>query len=148
MSKHGGADERALPQLADLVGCCSPLAREPLSAEQSTELARVFKAMGDPVRLRLLSLIASHAGGEACVCDLTDVFDLSGPTISHHLKVLREAGLITGERRGTWVFYRIQPGVLEALAAVLVPAVPQAVPTDLESATIPEGRRELPVVEA
>lgn len=77
--------------LTEAVACCSPLVAEPLSAEQSVDLARVFKALGDPVRLRLLSLIASHAGGEACVCDLTDVFDLTGATISHHLKVLREA---------------------------------------------------------
>jgi ArsR family transcriptional regulator len=101
------------------------LGREPLSGAQSRELSRVFKAMGDPVRLRLLSLIASHAGGEACVCDLTDVFDLSGPTISHHLKVLREAGLISGQRRGTWVYYRVLPEVLGNLAAVLVPAAPE-----------------------
>ena len=113
--------ERALAELAEVVGCCSPLVREPLSAEQSTELARLFKAMGDPVRLRLLSLIASHEGGEACVCDLTGVFDLTGPTISHHLKVLREAGLISGERRGTWVYYRVQPEALQRLSAVLVP---------------------------
>jgi ArsR family transcriptional regulator len=112
--------ERMLIELTDVVGCCSPLAREPLSADQSIELARLFKAMGDPVRLRLMSLIASHEGGEACVCDLTDVFDLSGPTISHHLKVLREAGLITGERRGTWVYYRILPDALRQLSAVLV----------------------------
>jgi ArsR family transcriptional regulator len=110
-----------LVELASAVGCCSPLAREPLSADQAVELARVFKAMGDPVRLRLLSLIASHAGGEACVCDLTDVFDLSGPTISHHLKVLREAGLISGERRGTWIYYRVHPEALARLSAVLVP---------------------------
>ncbi|GAA1306118.1 ArsR/SmtB family transcription factor [Pseudonocardia xinjiangensis] len=113
--------ERMLADLADAVGCCSPLAREPLSAGQAVELARLFKAMGDPVRLRLLSLIASHEGGEACVCDLTDVFDLTGPTISHHLKVLREAGLISGERRGTWVYYRVQPEALRRLSAVLVP---------------------------
>ena len=75
--------------------------------------------MGDPVRLRLLSLIASHEGGEACVCDLTGVFDLTGPTISHHLKVLREAGLITGERRGTWVYYRLHPEALRLASAVL-----------------------------
>ena len=128
----------ALEQLADLVGCCSPLAREPLSAEQSAELARVFKAMGDPVRLRLLSLIASHDGGEACVCDLTDVFDLSGPTISHHLKVLREAGLITGERRGTWVYYRVRPELLAQVATVLAPA----------EEIVPADRAVLPVVEA
>ncbi len=99
--------------------CCSPLTREPLSPAQSVELSRVFKAMGDPVRLRLLSLIASHDGGEACVCDLTGVFDLTGPTISHHLKVLREAGLIAGERRGTWVYYRVLPDTLRQASAVL-----------------------------
>ena len=78
----------------------------------------MFKAMGDPVRLRLLSLIASHDGGEACVCELTGVFDLTGPTISHHLKVLREAGLINGERRGTWVYYRVVPDRLRQVSAL------------------------------
>lgn len=107
--------------------CCSPLVREPLSNEQAVDLSRCFKAIGDPVRLRLLSLIASHAGGEACVCDLSGVFELTGPTISHHLKVLREAGLITGERRGTWVYYRIQPQALGRLSAVLVPDTAQVV---------------------
>src|SRR5882762_3735835 len=111
-----------LTVLTDAVECCSPLVREPLSADQALELARLFKAMGDPVRLRLLSLIASHAGGEACVCDLTDVFDLTGPTISHHLKVLREAGLIAGERRGTWIYYRVLPDALRQLSAVLIPS--------------------------
>lgn len=101
--------------------------REPLSAEQAAELARLFKAIGEPVRLRLLSLIASHAGGEACVCDLTGAFELSGPTISHHLKVLREAGVIEGERRGTWIYYRVRPQTLSALSAVLVPADSEAV---------------------
>ncbi|MBB4685933.1 ArsR/SmtB family transcription factor [Amycolatopsis jiangsuensis] len=101
--------------------CCSPLAREPLTDNQAVELSKLFKAMADPVRLRLLSLVASHVGGEACVCDLTDAFDLTGPTISHHLKVLRECGLITGERRGTWVYYRVHPEVLARLSAVLVP---------------------------
>ena len=144
MSKH---EVRGPDGLADQLGCYSPLVREPLSGEQAGELSRLFKAMGDPVRLRLLSLIASHAGGEACVCDVTEVFDLSGPTISHHLKVLREAGLITGERRGTWVYYRVQPAVLEAVAAVLVPAAPDT-PGDLAQTVLPEGRRELPVVEA
>lgn len=106
---------------AALTACCAPLASEPLSTEQAADLARAFKALSDPVRLRLLSMIASHAGGEACVCDLTDAFDLTGPTISHHLKVLREAGLIEGERRGTWVYYRVHPEVLGRLSAVLVP---------------------------
>ncbi len=91
-----------------------------MSAAEAAELSRVFKAIADPVRLRLLSLIASHAGGEACVCDLTGAFELTGPTISHHLKVLREAGLIQGERRGTWIYYRVQPDLLAQLSAVLV----------------------------
>jgi ArsR family transcriptional regulator len=101
--------------------CCSPVTGEALSAEQAGELASSFKALGDPVRLRLLSLIAAHAGGEACVCDLTGAFDLSGPTISHHLKVLREAGLIGSERRGTWVFYRVLPETLRQLSSVIGP---------------------------
>lgn len=96
--------------------------RQPLTADQSVELARVFKAIGEPVRLRLLSLIASHAGGEACVCDLAEAFELSGPTISHHLKVLREAEVITGERRGTWIYYRVRTEMLAVLSEVLVPA--------------------------
>jgi ArsR family transcriptional regulator len=82
-------------------------------------LAALFKAIGDPVRLRLLSLIASHEGGEACVCELTAAFDLTGPTISHHLKVLREAGLIGSQRRGTWVFYWINPDLLIRMSGVL-----------------------------
>ncbi|RZT85651.1 ArsR family transcriptional regulator [Pseudonocardia sediminis] len=117
------SNQKGLPaSRSDVVGCCAPLVGEPLSGEQSVELARVFKALGDPVRLRLLSLIASHAGGEACVCDLTDVFELTGPTISHHLKVLREAGLIIGERRGTWVYYRVLPEALGRLSELLMPA--------------------------
>jgi ArsR family transcriptional regulator, arsenate/arsenite/antimonite-responsive transcriptional repressor len=111
-----------MPAVAEpMVFCCSPVTRRPLSAQEADELARVFKAVGDPVRLRLLSLIAAHAGGKACVCDLTGAFDLSGPTISHHLKVLREAGLIEGERRATWIYYRVRPQVLRQLSDVLVP---------------------------
>jgi len=95
------------------------MVREPLSVEQAEHLAVAFRALADPVRLRLLSLIASHAGGEACVCDLTGEFDVSQPTISHHLKVLRDAGLITSDRRASWVYYRVRPGALRALAQLL-----------------------------
>jgi ArsR family transcriptional regulator len=102
--------------------CGPPRTREPITAEQAVDLARVFKALGDPVRLRLVSLIAAHEGGEACVCDLTGAFDLSGPTISHHLKVLREAGLVDGDRRGTWIYYRVRSEALAVLAQVLVTA--------------------------
>ncbi|MFJ4099846.1 ArsR/SmtB family transcription factor [Amycolatopsis japonica] len=99
-------------------GCCAPLAAEPLTSEQSVDLAKAFKALGDPVRLRLLSLITS-ARGESCVCDLTAAFDLTGPTISHHLKVLREAGLVGSERRGTWVYYWPRPETLGQLSGLL-----------------------------
>ena len=97
----------------------SPLVREPLTAEAATDLAAVFKALSDPVRLRLLSSIAGHAGGEACVCDVSVGFDVSQPTISHHLKVLREAGLLTSERRGSWVYYRVEQAVLTQLSQLL-----------------------------
>ena len=93
-----------------------------MSAADAEALARVFKALADPVRLRLISMITAAEGGEACVCDLTVGFELSGPTISHHLKVLREAGLIEGDRRGTWIYYRAVPRALEAASAALVPA--------------------------
>lgn len=91
----------------------------------ATELAGLFKALGDPVRLRLLSLIDSQPHGEACVCDLVGAFDLTQPTISHHLKVLREAGLVRGDRRGTWVYYRVEPQAFDrvSLTDLLRPAV-------------------------
>jgi ArsR family transcriptional regulator, arsenate/arsenite/antimonite-responsive transcriptional repressor len=100
--------------------CCVPLVAEPLSAAQADTLAPMFKALGDPVRLRLLSMIASH-DGEVCVCELTPRFDQTGPTISHHLRVLREAGLVDCQRRGTWVYYWLRPGVLDRLATVMAP---------------------------
>jgi ArsR family transcriptional regulator len=99
--------------------CCTPLVREPLTQDWAGDLARMFKALGDPVRLRLLSLVASHSGGEACVCEISPAFDLTQPTISHHLKVLRETGLLQCERRGTWVYYWVVPSALAQLSAVL-----------------------------
>ncbi|MET8730117.1 metalloregulator ArsR/SmtB family transcription factor [Streptomyces parvus] len=108
-------------------GCCPTLLAAPLDEKQAVELAKVFKALGDPVRPRLLSMIASREGGEICVCDLTPAFDLSQPTISRHLKLLRQAGLIDCERRGTWVCYWLLPGTVDKLAGVLTrPGQPAA----------------------
>ena len=99
--------------------CSTPLVGEPVSESTAAGLAQVFKALGDPVRIRLVSLIGAHQGGEVCVCDLTTAFDLTQPTISHHLKILRSAGIIDSERRGTWVYYRLVPAALDRVAAVL-----------------------------
>ncbi|WP_449474801.1 ArsR/SmtB family transcription factor [Streptomyces abikoensis] len=114
-------------------GCCPGLLTAPLAEDQAAELAKVFKALGDPVRLRLLSMIASRAGGEVCVCDLTPAFDLSQPTISHHLKLLREAGLIASERRGTWVYYRLLPQMTDRLAGILTRPAGQPLPEPAEA---------------
>ncbi|MER5883655.1 metalloregulator ArsR/SmtB family transcription factor [Streptomyces sp. NPDC001941] len=108
--------------------CCPTLLTAPLDEDQAADLAKVFKALGDPVRLRLLSMIATRDGGEICVCDLTPAFDLSQPTISHHLKLLKQAGLIDSERRGTWVYYRLLPAATDRLAAVLTRPGPPAEP--------------------
>jgi ArsR family transcriptional regulator, arsenate/arsenite/antimonite-responsive transcriptional repressor len=99
--------------------CCPPLAAQPMSADQADQIAPLLKALADPVRLRLMSLIASHAGGEACVCDLNDAFDLSQPTISHHLKVLHDAGLVDRDKRGVWAYYRVKPEALASIAALV-----------------------------
>jgi ArsR family transcriptional regulator, arsenate/arsenite/antimonite-responsive transcriptional repressor len=111
-----------LPVLSDEAEpCCPPVTSAELSETDAVRMAAMFKALGDPVRLRLFSKIASHAGGEACVCDIQDV-GVSQPTVSHHLKKLREAGLLSSERRGTWVYYRVEPGVLAAMATLLATA--------------------------
>jgi ArsR family transcriptional regulator, arsenate/arsenite/antimonite-responsive transcriptional repressor len=99
--------------------CCAPLSQVPLSLEQAEQVAPLLKALADPVRLRLMSLVASHEGGEACVCDLTEAFDLSQPTISHHLKVLHDAGLLDREKRGVWVYYRACPEALASLGILI-----------------------------
>ncbi|MCO1593934.1 metalloregulator ArsR/SmtB family transcription factor [Micromonospora sp. RHAY321] len=117
MSKQ--ATPLALIDLTADAPCCQPLAQHRVPAGTAAVLAPAFKALGDPVRLQLMSMIASAEGGEACVCDLTPAFNLTGPTISHHLKTLREAGLVDAERRGTWVHYRARPAVLRQLAALL-----------------------------
>jgi ArsR family transcriptional regulator len=100
------------------------MVRQPLDEESAADLARAFKALADPVRLRLLSLIASCTGGQACVCDLTGAFDVAQSTISHHLRVLREAGLVDSERRGTWVYYWVLPATLGRLSSLLQTASP------------------------
>ena len=106
-----------LPVLTEAdLACCTPLSREPMTEPQAARVAPLLKALADPVRLRLMSMVLSHDGGEACVCDLTPAFELSQPTISHHLKVLHESGLLAREKRGVWVYYRARP---EAMAAML-----------------------------
>ncbi|MFF8867793.1 ArsR/SmtB family transcription factor [Streptomyces sp. NPDC015139] len=130
MSKQAG-----LPVLGrDATVCCAPMVRKPLGEEAAVGMSRMFKALSDPIRLRLLSLIASHEGGEACVCDLIGPFDVSQPTISHHLKVLREAGLVGSERRGTWVYYWVLPEALAQLSALLQPPAVSATVSAKESA--------------
>jgi ArsR family transcriptional regulator len=111
----------------EAVACCAPATREPFTAEGAEEVMPLLKAVADPVRLRLLSLVAAHAQGEACVCDLNDAFALSQPTISHHLKQLHEAGLLDREKRGVWVYYRVNTAALRDVAevfALLGPVAP------------------------
>jgi len=110
-----------LPLVTAPDDCCAPGTREPMTTEAAEQLAHTLKAIADPTRLRLLSMIAAHAGGEACVCELTEPVGLSQPTISHHLKVLVEAGLLTREKRGVWAYYTVATEALSALAAVLTP---------------------------
>ena len=101
--------------------CCAPVLKGLLAASDASELAATFKALADPGRLRLLSFLASQPGGEACVCNLTQPLGLSQPTVSHHLKVLTEAGLLERERRATWMYYRLRLDRLEQLCGALVP---------------------------
>jgi ArsR family transcriptional regulator len=108
---------RAALPLADV--CCAPLLREPITASQAADLARLLKALADPTRLRLVSMVAAHEDGEACVCDLTEPLGLTQPTISHHLKILVDAGIFTRDKRGVWAYYALRPAALQALAAVL-----------------------------
>jgi ArsR family transcriptional regulator len=99
---------------------CPPLLAGPLEAEEAERLARALKVLADPTRLRLLSLIQAQPSGEACVCHLTEPLELTQPTISHHLKVLLEAGLVEREQRGSWAYFRVMPERLRALRELLV----------------------------
>src|SRR6266705_929955 len=104
---------------ADTVPCCPPLSQEPMSAEQARRVAPLLKALADPVRLRLMSLVASHPGGEACVCDLAGAFDLSQPTIRRHLKVLHDTGLLDRDKRAASVYNPAQTAALASLATII-----------------------------
>jgi ArsR family transcriptional regulator len=99
--------------------CCTPLLRAPIAADQAAELARLLKALADPTRLRLVSMVAAHEGGEACVCELTEPLGLTQPTISHHLKILVDAGIFTRDKRGVWAYYALVPAAMNALSAIL-----------------------------
>ena len=109
--------ERSLLPLAE--ARCTPLVRQPITASQAASLARLLKALADPARLRLVSLVAAHEGGEACVCELTGPLGLTQPTISHHLKILVDAGIFSRDKRGVWAYYGLVPSALDALATVL-----------------------------
>ncbi|HET6826364.1 MAG TPA: metalloregulator ArsR/SmtB family transcription factor [Amnibacterium sp.] len=98
---------------------CAPLTRAPVGVDGARDLAVLLKALADPMRLRLVSLIAAHEGGEACVCDLTEPLGLTQPTVSHHLKVLTDAGFLARSKRGTWAYYSLMPGALDSVAALL-----------------------------
>jgi ArsR family transcriptional regulator len=100
--------------------CCAPLVRETLSPQDAEQLAHTMKALADPTRLRLLSIVAASKGAEACVCDLIEPVGLSQPTVSHHLKVLTEAGFLTRSKRATWAYYALVPGALARISDVLV----------------------------
>ncbi len=108
-----------LELVADLAACCSPITGEVLETAAAQRLAGVLKALAEPTRLRLVSLIAAHDDAEACVCDLTDPVALTQPTVSHHLKILVDAGLLERQQRGKWAYYRLVPGALDALAGML-----------------------------
>jgi ArsR family transcriptional regulator len=114
-----------MPRPQKIAPCCPPVLHAALAHTDAVELATSFKALADPARLRLLSFIAAQPGGEACVCHLTEPVGLSQPTVSHHLKVLNDAGLLEREKRGTWVYYRIAAKRLEEVRDALAPARPE-----------------------
>ena len=117
MTTTTAAGNRLALPLAD--ACCAPLLREPITASRAAGLARLLKALADPTRLRLVSLVAARDGGEACVCDLTEPLGLTQPTISHHLKILVDAGIFARDKRGVWAYSALVPAALDALSAAL-----------------------------
>ncbi|GEP39824.1 transcriptional regulator [Nocardioides psychrotolerans] len=121
--------------ILDPLACCTPLAHEPMSADQAAQIAPMLKALADPVRLRLMSMVMSREGAEACACELLPAFDLSQPTISHHLKVLHESGLLDREKRGVWVYFRARPEAMAALGSLFATALAPALATATTPAT-------------
>lgn len=105
--------------IQEIEAYCPSVCAAPLGADEAEQLAAAFRAIADPARLRLLSLIASCAEGEMCVCDLTEPLELAQPTVSHHLKVLADAGILSRAKRGTWVYYRVEPNALSVLRTAL-----------------------------
>jgi ArsR family transcriptional regulator len=103
----------------DVTACCAPLTREAITQENAANLASSLKALADPARLRIISMVAAHEDAEACVCDLTEPLGLGQPTVSHHLKILVEAGYLTRSKRGTWAYYKLVPGALDGVAGLL-----------------------------
>jgi ArsR family transcriptional regulator len=98
--------------------CCEPVVYPDIQREQAERMARVAKALGDPIRMQLVDVLRKHAG-KVCVCELVPLFDLAQPTVSHHLKVLREAGIVGSERQGLWAYYYVEPRAVEELSAWL-----------------------------
>ena len=121
LSGWGRIDDMVSPPspVPPTLDVCTPVLKQAMPADQAVLLAARLKAIAEPTRLRLLSLVAAHDGQEACVCDLTEPVDLSQPTVSHHLKILVEAGLLTRTKRGSWAFYALVPGALESLTDLL-----------------------------
>ena len=111
--------ERPAVTLPLITDCCSPVVGRVMTAIEAQALAASLKALADPVRLQLVSLVAAHEDGEACVCDLTDPVALSQPTVSHHLKILVDAGILTRQQRGKWAYYRLVPETLNALSSLI-----------------------------
>lgn len=105
--------------IRDVSVCCAPLTRETISASDADQVAVTLRALADPARLRIISMVAAHDTSEACVCDLTEPLGLAQPTVSHHLKVLMDAGFLTRAKRGTWAYYRLVPGSLDSIAGIL-----------------------------
>ena len=133
MSTSATATERPGLPLADQ--CCAPLLRTPITASQADSLARILKALADPIRLQIVSVIAAHENSEACVCELTEHLGLSQPNISYHLKLLVDAGIFTRDKRGVWMYYKLRPAALSAISAVLAPAA--AAPADAQESVRP-----------